>query len=123
LASDDVLARAFAVVESTYWLATGVGAVLAAPLVAALGIRGALIGAGAAVALALTARWAALSHFETHAPVDDRDFGLTAKACQHGGWNPVRPCRAWPVPLATVETLTQRVQIVTGPRPGGPPRG
>ena len=40
LASDAVPARAFGVVEGTYWLTTGLGSLLAPGLVAALGLRG-----------------------------------------------------------------------------------
>ena len=40
LTSDEVLGRAFAVVESSYWLTTGLGAILAPALVAWLGLRG-----------------------------------------------------------------------------------
>ena len=49
LAHDRVRARAFAVVESSYWLTTGAGAMLAPLVVAAAGLRGALIIVGAAL--------------------------------------------------------------------------
>ncbi len=45
--SDEVLGRAFAVLESSYWLTTGIGAILAPVLVALLGLRGALVAVGA----------------------------------------------------------------------------
>ena len=97
-AGDEVLARAFAVVESAYWLATGVGALIAAPLVAALGIRGALAAAGVALTVAVVARWAALARFEAGNAIPERDFDLLRRL----------PLFA-PVPLATVETLTRRL--------------
>jgi MFS family permease len=100
-AGDEVLARAFAVVESAYWLATGVGALIAAPLVAALGIRGALAAAGIALTVAVVARWAALARFEAGKAIPERDFDLLRQL----------PFFA-PVPLATVETLALRVTIV-----------
>ena len=52
LAHDRVRARAFAVVESSYWLTTGAGAMLAPALIALAGPRGALalVGRGAAAA-------------------------------------------------------------------------
>ena len=46
LTSDDVLGRAFAVVESSYWLTTGIGAMIAPALVGLFGIRGALVALG-----------------------------------------------------------------------------
>ena len=42
LASDAVLARAFGVVEGTYWLTTGLGSLLAPVLVALIGLRASL---------------------------------------------------------------------------------
>ena len=47
LTSEDVLGRAFAVVESSYWVTTGLGAMLAPAVVALLGARGALVAVGA----------------------------------------------------------------------------
>jgi Major Facilitator Superfamily len=61
LAADAVRARAFAVVESSYWLTTGAGAMLAPPVVALAGPRGALAIVGAALPLVVLARWAALA--------------------------------------------------------------
>jgi hypothetical protein len=48
-ADDHLRARAFGVVESTYWLTTGAGAMLAPPLVAFAGPRTALALVGAAL--------------------------------------------------------------------------
>src|SRR3954471_3730726 len=48
-AADHVRARAFGVVESSYWLTTGAGAMLAPPLVALVGPRAALALVGAAL--------------------------------------------------------------------------
>ena len=48
-ADDHVRARAFGVVESTYWLTTGAGAMLAPPVVALVGPRAALALVGAAL--------------------------------------------------------------------------
>jgi MFS family permease len=100
-ASDQVLARAFAVVETSYWLATGVGALVAAPLVAWLGIRGALAAAGLALLVAVVVRWAALQRFEAGLPVPERDFDLLRQV----------PFFA-PVPLATIESLARRATVV-----------
>ena len=60
LARDDVRARAFGVVESSYWLTTGAGAMLAPAVVALTGPRGALALVGAALPVIVLARGAAL---------------------------------------------------------------
>jgi MFS family permease len=60
LAHDHVRARAFGVVESSYWLTTGAGAMLAPGLVALAGPRGALVIVGAALPALVLARSAAL---------------------------------------------------------------
>jgi MFS family permease len=54
-AADRVRARAFGVVESTYWLTTGAGAMLAPPLVALVGPRTALALVGAALPVVVIA--------------------------------------------------------------------
>ena len=100
-AGDEVLARAFAVVESSYWLATGAGAIVAAPLVAWVGIRGALVAAGLALLVPVVARWAALARFEAGLPVSERDFDLLRRV----------PFFA-PMPLATIERLAHHVTVV-----------
>ena len=73
-AADEVLARAGAVVESSYWVTNGVGAVLAPLLVAGLGVRVALVVTGACLPLAVLARWAALARLEAGRPVPERIF-------------------------------------------------
>jgi fucose permease len=62
LAHDRIRARAFAVVESSYWLTTGAGAMLAPLVVAVAGPAGALIIVGAALPLIVIARWVALTN-------------------------------------------------------------
>src|SRR4051794_914526 len=61
LAHDRVRARAFAVLESSYWLTTGLGAMLAPAVVALAGPRGALLIVGAALPLIVIARGASLT--------------------------------------------------------------
>src|SRR4029078_12805916 len=56
LARDDVRARAFGVVESSYWLTTGAGAMLAPAIVALAGPRGALTLVAAAPPVAVPTR-------------------------------------------------------------------
>jgi MFS family permease len=101
LTSDDVLGRAFAVVESSYWLTTGIGAMLAPALVALLGIRGALVALGACLPLLAAARWVALARFEAGADVPKRAFELLRSV----------PLFA-PLPLCTVETVCCRVTAI-----------
>jgi MFS family permease len=60
LSKDAVRARAFAVLESSYWLTTGAGAMLAPLLIALAGPRGALALTGLALPVLMGARWAAL---------------------------------------------------------------
>jgi len=53
LTRDEHRARAFAALESTYWLTTGAGAMLAPLLIHTTGVRGALLIAGAGLPLTL----------------------------------------------------------------------
>jgi hypothetical protein len=100
-ASDEVLARAFAVVESSYWLATGAGALAAPGLVALLGIRGAVV-AVAGLVLVVAASWRSLSGPELGARVPEREFGLLRGLSLFAS-----------VPLAIVETLASRMVPVS----------
>jgi MFS family permease len=97
---DEVLGRVFAVVETTYWVATGVGAMLAPLVVALVGARGAVLAIGACLPLAVALRWRALSRLEEHAVVPEDEFrvlrGLSVFA---------------PLPLATVENLARHVGV------------
>jgi MFS family permease len=98
LTSDDVLGRAFAVVESSYWVTTGVGAMLAPVVVMALGERGALVAVGACLPVVVLLRWRALARFEAGAKVPERPF---------------RALRSLPLfqplPIATVENVSRGV--------------
>lgn len=101
LTADDLLARVFAVVESSYWLTTGIGAMVAPALVSVLGARGALVLIGALLPLLVALRWAPLARFEAGAEVPEPAFdllrGLTVFA---------------PLPLASLEDLARRVAAV-----------
>jgi MFS family permease len=68
LAHDRVRARAAGVLESSYWLTTGAGAMLAPAVVALAGPRGALLVMGAALPLIILSRWAALTGLARTAP-------------------------------------------------------
>jgi MFS family permease len=102
LTSDEVLGRAFAVVESTYWVATGLGAALAPVVVGLLGERGAILAVGACLPLVVLLRRRALLRFEEHAAVPEREFGVLRGTSVFA-----------PLPPATVENLARRV----APRP------
>ena len=56
LASDELLARAFGVTETLYWITTALGAALAPLLIAWLGVRGALAASGAGLLVLVAAR-------------------------------------------------------------------
>ncbi len=98
LAPDDVLGRVFGVEETIEVVALGLGSVVAAALVALLGVGGALVAAGAVlpVVAVLTARRVAGSVAGTRVP--ERAYALV-----HG-----LPLFA-PLPVATLETLVLRL--------------
>jgi MFS family permease len=98
LVSDEVLARVFGVVESTYVATTGLGSVLAPLVVMWLGIEGALIAVGAALPLLALATWTRLARFESSTEVPERQFALLRSL----------PLFA-PLALATVENLASRL--------------
>jgi hypothetical protein len=98
LSSDDVLGRAFAVVESSYWLTTGIGAIIAPGLVTLLGLRGALLAVGACLPLLAALRWAALARFEGGTSVPERPFALLRSVSLFAA-----------LPLGTVENVARRV--------------
>jgi len=105
LVSDEVLARVFGVVESTYVATTGLGSVLAPLVVMWLGIEGALIAVGAVLPLLALATWPRLARFESTTDVPERQFALLRSL----------PLFA-PLALATVETLASRlIPVAAGP--------
>jgi hypothetical protein len=102
LVSDEVLARVFGVVESTYVASTGLGSVLAPVAVAAFGIKGALVAVAACLPLLAAVSWTRLARFEATTPIPERQFAL------------LRSCSLFaPLPLATVENLAARLVPVT----------
>jgi MFS family permease len=104
LASDAVLARAFGVVEGTYWLTTGIGSLLAPVLVLALDLRGALFVVGATLPALMLLRWRALARLEASAPVPEDEYRLLRAL----------PMFA-PLPVAQLEELAMRVTHVGRP--------
>jgi MFS family permease len=100
-ASDEVLARAFGVTESSYWLSNGLGALLAPVVIATLGTRGALAAVGAALMVLMLAPWRPLSRLEARTAIPAREFALLRGL----------PMLA-PLPGAAVETLALRAAPV-----------
>jgi hypothetical protein len=76
LTSDDLLGRTAAVLESSYWFTTGLGAITAPALVSLLGVRGALVAFGCVLPLLAALRWASLARFEAGAAIPERAFAL-----------------------------------------------
>ncbi|MEA2142158.1 MAG: hypothetical protein QOI64_588 [Solirubrobacteraceae bacterium] len=76
LASDELLARAFGVTETLYWITTGLGAAVAPVLIAWLGVRGALAVAGGCLIALVAARARPLARLEEVRPSPERAFAL-----------------------------------------------
>jgi MFS family permease len=102
LVSDEVLARVFGVVESTYVATTGLGSVVAPLAVVLLGIEGALLAVGMLLPLLALVTWTRLARLEATTSVPERQFALLRSL----------PLFA-PLALATVENLASRLIPVT----------
>jgi Major Facilitator Superfamily/Cyclic nucleotide-binding domain len=101
LPSNDLLGRAFAVVESSYWLTTGIGAMLAPVIVHLLGARGALICVGVLLPTLVVVRWAALAGLEAGVVVPERPFKALRAISLFA-----------PLSLATIENVSRKVDEV-----------
>ncbi|MEY2441766.1 MAG: hypothetical protein QOJ46_1192 [bacterium] len=97
LASDETLARAFAVAETGTAVANAIGSVLAPLLIAMFGIRGALLAAAFVVPGVVLARRRALRRLDTRAVVPERELRALSALDLFAA-----------LPLATVETLALR---------------
>jgi MFS family permease len=104
LTSDDLLGRAFAVLESSYWITTGLGAIIAPALVALLGIRGALVAIGCCLPLIVVLRWASLARYEAGAAIPEHAFALLRRV----------PLFA-PLPIGTLENVARRLDELEVP--------
>jgi MFS family permease len=99
LAAGDVLGRVYGVEETLYVIATALGGLVGALLVAPLGARWAIALTGVAlpsVAVALRAR---MSAFEAGADVPEAEFGVLRRLALFGS-----------LPVAMIENLAQRAQ-------------
>jgi hypothetical protein len=101
LPSNDVLARAFAVVESSYWITTGLGAIVAPAVVNLVGLRDALLLVGACLPVMVALRWRPLALLEAAAAVPESQF-KALRAIEMFA----------PLPLATIENVSRRVDTV-----------
>ncbi len=112
LASDELLARAFGVTETLYWITTALGAALAPLLIAWLGVRGALAAAGAGLVVLVAVRARPLARLAEVRALPERAFALLRGVSFLAA-----------VPLATLEALARRLEplafgagaVVAGP--------
>jgi MFS family permease len=103
---DEVLARVMGVVESVFIGNIGIGAILAPLAIAAFGIRGALMVAGALLPVLAGLTWRRLADLDAHARVPERELELLRGI----------PMFA-PLPPATLERLASslaRVELSAG---------
>ena len=104
MTSDDLLGRTFAVLESSYWLACGLGGIAAPVLIELLGVRGALVALGLLLPALVVVRWRALARLEAGTSVPEEAFALLRAV----------PMFA-PLPIGTVESLANSVQCMDVP--------
>ncbi|MGH2900630.1 MAG: cyclic nucleotide-binding domain-containing protein, partial [Solirubrobacteraceae bacterium] len=97
LASDESLARVFAVAETGSQIAVALGSVLAPALIFVVGIDGALLAVALAFPAVVIARWRAMRRLDARAVVPERELAALRAVDLFA-----------PVPLATVETLALR---------------
>jgi MFS family permease len=101
LLPDEILGRAFGAVESVYLGATGLGALIAPLVIAALGARGAFAALGLVLTLLALIAWPSLGRFAAAVPVGEREFALLRGVPFLGL-----------LPLATLETLARHAERV-----------
>ncbi len=97
LSSDESLGRVFGVAEASSQAMVAVGSVAAPLLIAAFGIRGALLATALVVPLVVIARWRATQRLDVQIVVPERELQSLRAVDLFA-----------PLPLATVETLAVR---------------
>ena len=102
LASEEVLGRAFGVVEVMSMLGRGVGAIAASAIVGLTSIDTAFIVIGLLLPAGLALRHRALSRLDAEAAVPERELALLRSLDLFA-----------PLPLATIETLAARAGTIT----------
>jgi MFS family permease len=101
LPANDVLGRAYAVVESSYWITTGLGAIVAPLIVDLAGLRDALLLVGACLPVLVVLRWRPLALLEAATIVPERPFKALRAVEMFA-----------PLSLATIENVSRRVDAV-----------
>jgi MFS family permease len=101
LPSNDVLGRAFAVVESSYWITTGLGAIIAPVIVNLVGLRDALLLVGACLPLLVALRWRPLALLEAATSVPERPFKALRAVEMFA-----------PLPMATIENVSRHLDAI-----------
>jgi MFS family permease len=104
LTSGDLVGRAFAILESSYWFTTGLGAITAPAVVGLLGVGGALVAFGCVLPLLAALRWASLARFEAGAAIPERAFAVLRSV----------PLFA-PLSIAALENVSRRLAEVEVP--------
>jgi hypothetical protein len=84
--------------ESSYWITSGIGAILAPLLVNLLGLRGAMVAVGCCLPLVAALRWRSLARFEAGAAIPEDAFALLRRV----------PMFA-PLAIGTLENLSRRL--------------
>ncbi|MDP9331226.1 MAG: MFS transporter [Actinomycetota bacterium] len=74
--TDDILTRVFGAIEALWMVGVGVGAALAPPLVAGVGLRGAFVVDGALLPVATIATWRALARVDARGQLPERQLAL-----------------------------------------------
>ena len=103
-APDDVLARVFGVQAMLFILGSALGGVLAAVVVAAVGLSAALVATGLVLPLTALLLRSSLARLEAGAAVPERPFALLRGLSMFA-----------PLPVATIETLATRARAEEHP--------
>ena len=106
LASDEVLARVFGLLESLVTLAVGLGAIVASLLIDASSVRTALVVIGSLCPLLVLVAWRRLRRLDRNIGVQDKEIGLLRAVPM------LRP-----LPLPAIEQLARGLEPVSLPRP------
>ena len=101
LPSNEMLGRAFAVVESSYWITTGIGAILAPLIVNLVGLPGALLLVGGCLPLLVGLRWRPLAMLEATTVVPEHAFKALRAVEMFGS-----------LPLATIENVSRQLDAI-----------
>jgi len=107
LASDQVLARVFGLLESVVALSVGLGALVASLLIDLFNVRTALVVVGALCPIVVVAAWRRLRHLDRYIEVLDNEIGLLQGVPM-----------LQPLPLPAVEQLARGLEPFSVPAGG-----